>query len=71
MNYDNANIVVIRGQSKKVFLDRSYVEKWGFLYSVQHGSNIIFLKVFFRHCKILTIFAVFHGEFWSENFSSF
>ena len=25
----------------------------------------------FRCCKILTIFAVFHGKFWSENFPSF
>ena len=25
----------------------------------------------FKCCKILTIFAVFHGKFWSETFSSF
>ena len=24
-----------------------------------------------RHCKILTFFAVFHGDFWSINFQSF
>ena len=33
---------LIRGQSKKVFLDLSHVEKCGFLHGVQHVSNITF-----------------------------
>ena len=69
MNYDNANIVVIRGQSKKVFLDRSYVEKWGFLYNVQHGSNIIF-KYFFGIVKFWPLSLYFMGNFGANNFNT-
>ena len=54
---------------KKVYHDLDHLEKCGFLHSVQHVLNNIF-KVFYRHCKFLTIFAVFHGNFWKTKISS-
>ena len=67
--YEKKLFCLISGKSKKVFLDLGRIEKFGFLHVIQHVLNITF-QVFLGVVKLFTIFAVFQGKFWSENFSS-
>ena len=61
---------MIRGKSKKsAFWSRPLREVLFFAWcSACPKYHILSI---FRCCKILTIFAVFHGKFWSEKISSF
>ena len=59
---------LIRGQSKKVSFDLGHIETCGLLHGDQHVSNNF---VCFQVFSILAIFALYYGNFWSENFLSF
>ena len=60
----------VRDQSKKS-VSRSRPHREVRFFAWCSACLKYYILSIFRYCKILTIFAVFHGKFWSEIFSSF